>query len=98
MTFVLLAIATVIALGLCASTLLVHTAALKLERSDPHLLKSVGIVQVDWWLRFYRGIWRLAFSPAANSLSKNDRAVMRSFWVFIMLFPLALIALKLSGR
>lgn len=98
MTFLLIAISAVIAVALGATTLLVHTAALKLERSSPQVLKSVGIVQVDWWLRFYRGVWRLAFSPAANSLSKNDRAVMRAFWVFFMLFPLALIALKLSGR
>jgi len=69
-----------------------------LERTNPSLLHSVGIVRVDWWFRFYRGVWRLAFSSSAHALAKRDRVLMRSFWIFYILLPVALGALKLSGR
>jgi len=98
MTLALLAVASVILVGLAVTTLLVHLAALRLERTNPTLLKSVGILQVDWLFRFNRGIWRLAFSPTAIALSKNDRLLMRSYWIFFLLFPVAVIFVKLSGR
>jgi len=87
-----------VAAGLFVLTLLVHVAAARLAQTRPELLQGVGIDRIDWWFGFYRGIWRLAFSPAANELTKNDRLVLRMFWLFFVLFLPAGIALHLSGR
>lgn len=74
-----------------AGTLLTQRELLRLQREKPELLGSVGIIKIDWWWGCLRGIFRLGFSSAGESLPASSR------WAFrLVMFTYAwLIALSL---
>ncbi|MBN6112940.1 hypothetical protein [Xanthomonas bonasiae] len=60
------------------NVILAHRALNKIMESNPALLKSVGIVKIDWWIGCVVGIIRLGFLKEGRGLPASTRFIFQA--------------------
>ncbi|WP_157062486.1 hypothetical protein [Pseudoxanthomonas dokdonensis] len=79
---------------------LAHRELLKLYAQRQDLLRSVGIIRVDWWFRCIWGAMQLGFGQAGKSLPWFSRLVFKGIgfhyaWLLLLALLMALGVLKI---
>ncbi|HEY0334139.1 MAG TPA: hypothetical protein VGC74_10570 [Stenotrophomonas sp.] len=86
----LLALLSLLAL---VNVMFAHRALLRLAAAQPALLRAVGIIRIDWWLRCVLGVARLGFTRAGHALPLATRLQFQA----VALTYVVLIALMLRA-
>lgn len=73
------------------SILAAHRELSKMKANSPDVLARVGIVQIDWWWKCIRGVYRLGFSSAGDGLPMRTKMTFISViftYVWISVFSI----------
>lgn len=58
-----------------AGVLLARHELSKLKKGNPEVLARAGIVEIDWWWRCIRGMFRLGFLQVGAGLRRRTRVI-----------------------